>query len=166
MSHRQSVGEPATVGFGMRQSVLVIDDESDLRDVLEATLSTGGYSVHLASGGKEGLRTFCEARPDLIILDIIMPDMSGWTVLERIREVSDTPVIMLTALGEERNRIRGPRGGADDYIPKPFSTEELLARCEAVLRRRARHLEKGSGPGEPRLPAEVGRRGQRAMMWD
>ena len=115
---------------------LVIDDESGLRDVLEATLSTGGYSVHLASDGKEGLRTFFEARPDLIILDIIMPDMSGWTVLERIREVSDTPVIMLTALGEERNRIRGLRGGADDYIPKPFSTEELLARCEAVLRRR------------------------------
>ena len=81
------------------------------------------------------MRAFYEHRPDLVILDIIMPDLSGWSVLERIREVSDTPVIMLTALDQEEFRIQGLTGGADDYLAKPFSTTELVARCDAVLRR-------------------------------
>lgn len=116
-------------------TVLVIDDEVDLRSLLQSTLERADYNVVLAAGGQEGLRAFFEARPVLAIVDIIMPDMSGWTVLERIREVSETPVIMLTALGQEADRIKGLKGGADDYVAKPFSPNELVARCEAVLRR-------------------------------
>ncbi len=116
-------------------TVLVIDDEVDLRSLLQSTLERADYNVVLAAGGQEGLRAFFEARPDLAIVDIIMPDMSGRTVLERIREVSETPVIMLTALGQEADRIKGLKGGADDYVAKPFSPNELVARCEAVLRR-------------------------------
>ena len=120
------------------QTVLVIDDEEHLRSALEATLTEANYRVVLAPEGTAGLRAFFEARPDLVVLDIRMPNMDGRTILDRIREVADTPVIMLTALGDEKDKVLALKGGADDYVEKPFRPAELVARCEAVLRRSRR----------------------------
>ena len=117
------------------KKVLVIDDEDDIRMLLEVRLQRAGYDVVTAADGREGVRLFYSARPDLVILDIAMPVMDGWQVLERLREVSNVPVLMLTAAAQERDKVRGLKGGADDYITKPFSSEELLARVEAALRR-------------------------------
>jgi DNA-binding response OmpR family regulator len=116
-------------------TVLVIDDEDDLRMLLEVRLKRAGYRVVTASDGKDGLRLFYEASPDLVLLDVAMPVMDGWQVLERLREVSDVPVVMLTAAAQERDKVMGLKNGADDYITKPFSKDELLARVEAAVRR-------------------------------
>ena len=118
-----------------KKKILVIDDEDDIRLVVTTRLERAGYATIVASDGREGLRHFYNDRPDLVILDIAMPEMDGWQVLERIREVSNLPVLMLTAAAQERDKVRGLRGGADDYITKPFSGEEFLARVEAALRR-------------------------------
>ena len=115
--------------------VLIIDDEENICELLGYVLEAAGYSVCTAADGGEGLSNFTSWRPDLVLLDVNMPRMNGWKVLERIQEMSDTPVIMLTVLGEEVARVRGLMGGADDYVTKPFSSAELLARVEAVLRR-------------------------------
>ena len=117
-------------------NVLVIDDEEDVGLGLKLLLERAGYGVSLASNGKEGLRTFFRERADLVVLDIAMPVMDGWTTLERLRDVSDAPVLMLTASGLVHERVRGLQAGADDYQTKPFSNEELLARVAALLRRR------------------------------
>ena len=114
---------------------LIIDDEENICELLGYVLEAAGYSVCTAADGREGLSNFTSWRPDLVLLDVNMPRMNGWKVLERIQEMSDTPVIMLTVLGEEVARVRGLMGGADDYVTKPFSSAELLARVEAVLRR-------------------------------
>ena len=116
-------------------TVLVIDDEDDVRMLLEVRLKRAGYRVVTASDGKYGLRHFYEARPDLVLLDVAMPVMDGWQVLERLREVSDVPVVMLTAAAQERDKVKGLKSGEDDYITKPFSKDELLARVEAAPRR-------------------------------
>ena len=118
-----------------KKKILVIDDEDDIRLIVTTRLERAGYATTVAADGREGLRHFYNDRPDLVILDIAMPEMDGWQVLERIREVSNLPVLMLTAAAQERDKVRGLRGGADDYITKPFSGEEFLARVEAVLRR-------------------------------
>ena len=118
-----------------KKKILVIDDEDDIRLVVTTRLERAGYVTTVAADGREGLRRFYNDRPDLVILDIAMPEMDGWQVLERIREVSNVPVLMLTAAAQERDKVRGLRGGADDYITKPFSGEEFLARVEAALRR-------------------------------
>ena len=115
--------------------ILVIDDEKNVRELLSYILESAGYSLRSASDGYEGLTAFFSWRPDLILLDVLMPKMDGWTLLARIRELSNTPVIMLTALGQEHQKVRGLKSGADDYIAKPFGRDELLARVEAVLRR-------------------------------
>lgn len=120
---------------GTQMRVLIIDDEENICELLGYVLEAAGYSVCTAADGREGLSNFTSWRPDLVLLDVIMPRMNGWQVLERIQEMSDTPVIMLTALGEEVAKVRGLLGGADDYVTKPFSSAELLARVEAVLRR-------------------------------
>jgi DNA-binding response OmpR family regulator len=91
--------------------------------------------VLTATDGREALRLLHARRPRLVLLDVDMPGMDGWQALERIREISDVPVLMLTASGEELDRVRGLRGGADDYVTKPFGRQELLARVEALLRR-------------------------------
>lgn len=121
----------------MAKKILVIDDEQDLRMLLEARLGRAGYDVNTAADGPQGLRAFYRDRPDLVILDVAMPGMDGWQVLQRLREVSNVPVLMVTAMAEEQHKLKGLRSGADDYVTKPFSSEELLARVEAALRRAA-----------------------------
>lgn len=120
-----------------KKNVLVVEDDEDVRTLVGTRLRRAGYNVIVAADGLEGLRQFYGNRPDLVILDVAMPVMDGWQVLERIREVSSVPILMLTAMSEERDKVRGLRGGADDYISKPFAGEELLARVEAALRRAA-----------------------------
>jgi DNA-binding response OmpR family regulator len=118
-----------------RANVLVIDDDEDARVLLRVMLERAGFAVTDASGGLEGLERFHASRPDLVVLDVGMPVVDGWRVLDRIREVSDVPVLMLTVRSRELEVVRGLRGGADDYVPKPFGRQELLARVEALLRR-------------------------------
>ena len=119
----------------MAARILVVDDEQDLRDLIRELLEEQGYEVMVASDGKQGLRAFFSWQPVLTVLDIMMPGMDGWSLLERIREVSEAPVIILTALGREHEQVRGLRSGADDYVVKPFRIAEFLARVEAALRK-------------------------------
>lgn len=119
----------------VKAKVLAVDDYASIRELVKSVLDHSRNEVILAEDGAVGLREFFQQRPDLVLLDVIMPNMTGYDLLERIREVADTPVIMLSAVGEEAEKVRGLRGGADDYIVKPFGPGELVARCEAVLRR-------------------------------
>jgi DNA-binding response OmpR family regulator len=119
----------------MSTKILIVDDEPRYVRLMEANLLTEGYQVIPAYNGQEALNIVTNQKPDLVILDIMMPVLDGFTVCERIREFSNIPIIMVTAKGEERDRIRGLDLGADDYIVKPFSATELLARVRAVLRR-------------------------------
>src|SRR5580698_2279084 len=116
-------------------SVLVIEDEADIRHLLRTMLEREGFSVTEANLGRDGVRLFHQKQPNLVILDVGMPDLDGWQVLERIRDMSDVPVLMLTALSTERDKVRGLNAGADDYLTKPFSRVELLARIQAISRR-------------------------------
>jgi DNA-binding response OmpR family regulator len=118
-----------------RARLLVIDDEPDVRELLRELLERAGYDTHEASDGREGLRELYATPMDLVILDVTMPGLDGWATLERIRDVSDVPVLMLTARGTELERVRGLKAGADDYVTKPFGRQELLARVETLLRR-------------------------------
>jgi DNA-binding response OmpR family regulator len=118
-----------------RSRILVVDDDIRIRDALHALLGAAGYDVRLATDGRAGLRAFHAEPPDLVILDVMMPELDGWQTLERIRDLSDVPVLMLTARSAELERVRGLRGGGDDYVTKPFGRQELLARVEALLRR-------------------------------
>jgi DNA-binding response OmpR family regulator len=115
--------------------VLIADDDADVRALIASLLERVGYRVLSATHGREALRLLYARRPRLVLLDVSMPGMDGWQTLERIREISDVPVLMLTASVEELDRVRGLRGGADDYVTKPFGRQELLARVEALLRR-------------------------------
>jgi DNA-binding response OmpR family regulator len=115
--------------------VLVVDDEADIRGLLRDLLERAGHDVVEAPDGREGLRLFHAEQPDLVILDVSMPGLDGWQTLERIRELSSAPVLMLTARTQELDKVRGLRAGADDYITKPFGRQELLARVDAHLRR-------------------------------
>jgi DNA-binding response OmpR family regulator len=120
------------------KTILAVDDEPRYVRLLEVNLTTEGYLVRSAANGQQAVEAVAADRPDLILLDIMMPIMDGFTACERIREFSTIPIIMLTAKGEERDRVRGLDAGADDYIVKPFSAQELLARVRAVLRRAER----------------------------
>jgi len=115
--------------------VLVIDDDDDIRGLVTTLLERGGITVHNAPNGREGLREFHSWRPDLVVLDVSMPELDGWNVLDRIRDMSEVPVLMLTARGDELERVRGLQAGADDYVVKPFGLRELIARIRAVTRR-------------------------------
>jgi DNA-binding response OmpR family regulator len=117
------------------QRILLIDDSESERAIVASRLEQHGYLVSTAVDGAEGLRKVYELKPSLILLDVVMPGIDGWQALERIREVSDIPVIMLTSRDSELEKVRGLRAGADDYVAKPFSGAELLARVDAVLRR-------------------------------
>lgn len=115
--------------------ILVVDDDPVLSELISYNLTTEGYTVFIAADGQEGVRKFHETRPDLVILDVSMPKLNGFEVMQRVREMSDTPVIMLTAQGRENDIVRGLDLGADDYMTKPFRLGELLARIRANLRR-------------------------------
>jgi DNA-binding response OmpR family regulator len=118
--------------------ILVVDDDPDIRGLVRELLDRRGFAVNEAKDGQEALRVFFDPRPDLVVLDIGMPGLDGWKTLERIRELSDVPVVMLTAKATELEKTRGLRAGADDYVTKPFGRQELLARIEALLRRSGR----------------------------
>jgi DNA-binding response OmpR family regulator len=115
--------------------ILVVDDDPDIRGLVRELLERRGFTVTEAIDGRQALQEFYGGRPDLVLLDVGMPGMDGWTTLERIRELSDVPVVMLTARSAELEKTRGLRAGADDYVTKPFGRQELLARVEALLRR-------------------------------
>jgi two-component system KDP operon response regulator KdpE len=117
--------------------ILVVDDEPRIAEAVTMNLELEGYQVSCASSGQEALRKVTEELPDLIILDIMMPDMDGFETLQRIRELSNIPVIMLTVKGGETDKVRGLELGADDYVTKPFSPKELVSRVKAALRRAA-----------------------------
>ena len=118
------------------QTILTIDDDQRMRRLLRVNLEKEGYRVVTAADGPAGLESAELESPDLIVLDVMMPEMDGFTVLKQLREFSDVPVILLTAKGEERDKVRGLDLGADDYLTKPFGPAELLARVRANLRRR------------------------------
>jgi DNA-binding response OmpR family regulator len=115
--------------------ILVVDDDDDIRGLLRTLLERAGHEVCEAPDGRAGLRELYAASPDLVILDVAMPGLDGWATLERIREVTDTPVLMLTARDAELERVRGLTSGADDYVVKPFGRQELVARVDVLLRR-------------------------------
>jgi len=116
-------------------SILVVDDDEDIRALVGELLERAGHGVIKAPDGASALKLFYSRKPDLVVLDVSMPGLDGWEVLNRIRELSDVPVLMLTARAEELEKVRGLRAGADDYVTKPFGRQELLARVDATLRR-------------------------------
>ncbi|MDI6600183.1 MAG: response regulator transcription factor [Thermoanaerobacteraceae bacterium] len=115
--------------------ILIIEDDKNLLNIVDTYLRNEGFDTIRASSGSEGMKYFSEKNPSLILLDIMLPDMDGRSILKEIRTHSDIPVLMMTARGEEYDRILGFDLGADDYIVKPFSPKELVARCRAILRR-------------------------------
>ncbi|MBI2941168.1 MAG: response regulator transcription factor [Chloroflexi bacterium] len=120
----------------MRQRVLVIDDDANITSFLRRALSYAGYEVLVARDGKTGLKRALEDSPDVVVLDVMMPEIDGLEVTRRLRAGGNTPVLMLTARDEVSDRVRGLDAGADDYLVKPFALEELTARIRALLRRR------------------------------
>jgi DNA-binding response OmpR family regulator len=126
--------------------VLVIDDNDLDRKISRDSLSSAGFAVLEAADGASGIRRLFDERPDLILLDVVMPDMDGWTVCSRIRELCDVPVIMLTSLNREDEMIQGLNLGADDFVSKPISPAHLIARVSAVLRR-----SRGQTPSAPEV---------------
>ena len=119
-----------------RGRVLTIDDEAEIQALLRDLLERAGFEVIQAARGEDGLHVLQTGiDPDLVILDVSMPGLDGWAVLERIRSASEVPVLMLSARASELEKVRGLRSGADDYVSKPFGRQELLARVEALLRR-------------------------------
>jgi DNA-binding response OmpR family regulator len=116
-------------------TVLLVDDDKMITDPLARALTHAGYTVLVAHNGREGLALANEKQPDVVVLDVMMPQMDGWDVCRILRQSSTVPILMLTALGDEVDRILGLELGADDYLTKPFSSRELIARLKALLRR-------------------------------
>ncbi|MBQ7566700.1 MAG: response regulator transcription factor [Oscillospiraceae bacterium] len=119
----------------MAKTILVVEDDKNISDLLQMYLKREGYEVFAAYDGGEGVSMFSQVKPDLVLLDLMLPVLDGWGVCRAIRQQGPTPVIMLTAKGELDDKVAGLKEGADDYITKPFEMRELLARVEAVLRR-------------------------------
>jgi len=119
----------------MKATVLIIEDETFISDLLARYLTKEGYAVETAADGGTGLQLFRSIKPELVLLDLMLPVMDGWEVCKAIRAESQTPIIMLTAKSETEDKVAGLKLGADDYITKPFEMSEVLARIEAVLRR-------------------------------
>ena len=119
----------------MAVSVLIVEDDNHIAEILQMYLEKEGYAVTVASDGGQGLTKYRAIKPDLVLLDVMMPVMDGYAVCRAIRTTDQTPIIMLTAKGETDDKVGGLKSGADDYITKPFEMKEVLARIEAVLRR-------------------------------
>lgn len=119
----------------MSEKILVVDDEEPIAKILEFNLAQNGYQVELAFDGEQALAKADSFQPDLVILDIMLPKLDGWQVCQRLRQETTVPIIMLTAKDEETDKVLGLELGADDYVTKPFSPRELLARVRALLRR-------------------------------
>lgn len=124
---------------------MVVDDDIRMLRMMKRMLELDGFQVITANNGETALKTYEKETPDLILLDIMMPDMNGYTVCRRIREFSQVPIIMVTAKGDDKEKVEGLNIGADDYVTKPFSASELSARVRAVLRRIGNHEK----PAEP-----------------
>ncbi len=137
----------------MSQRILVIDDDAELCELLRDYLAREGFALDAANDGVAGLERALSGDHGLVILDVMLPGLSGFEVLRRLRERSRVPVLMLTARGEDVDRIVGLEMGADDYLPKPFNPRELVARIRAVQRRASVPVEAGSGLTAPRLVA-------------
>ena len=133
-----------------KNSVLVVDDDIRMLRMMKRMLELEGFQVLIASDGEMSLKMFDRETPDLVLLDIMMPDMDGYTVCQRIREFSQVPIIMVTAKGDDKEKVEGLNIGADDYVTKPFSASELAARVRAVLRR----IRNQEQPPEPVLHYE------------
>jgi len=138
--------------------ILIADDDADVRRLVVTLLERAGYRALEAADGREALRLLYAQRPAAVVLDVTMPALDGWQVLERIREMSDVPVLMLTAQDEELHRVRGLRAGADDYVAKPFGRQELLARIEALLRRAGGRAEVAEGYRDELLEVDFAQR--------
>lgn len=136
----------------------MVDDDVIARDLLRGVLERAGHEVREAPDGRAGLRELYAAPPDLVILDVEMPELDGWAVLERIRDLSDVPVLMLTAHETELERVRGLRGGADDYVVKPFGSQELVARVHAILRRAGARASEQQTYADARLTIDFAQR--------
>ena len=119
----------------MTATILLIEDDRNISELLELYLKKEGYAVNTAFDGRQGLEMFHTLKPDLILLDVMMPVMNGWDTCRAIRAESQVPIIMLTAKSETDDKVMGLKAGADDYITKPFEMKEVLARIEAILRR-------------------------------
>jgi DNA-binding response OmpR family regulator len=139
-------GQATAEGEAPRGKILVVDDDARLVDALSLYLKRAGYAISTARDGAQGLEQFEVFHPDLVILDVMMPKLNGWETCSRLRERSAVPIIMLTARGQENDRVMGLRLGADDYVAKPFSLRELEARIDAVLRRARLIQATTSGP--------------------
>lgn len=126
------------------EKVLIVEDDNGISDFINLELKHEGFETTIAETGTQALELFESFKPDLVLLDVMLPELSGLEVLQRIRKKSKTPVIMVTARGDTYDRIKGLDAGADDYIPKPFEIEELLARMRAVLRRISKPAETNS----------------------
>lgn len=118
-----------------KEKILVVDDEKNICDLLRMYLEKEGYSVVMAHNGIDAVNTFASENPDLVLLDIMLPQLDGWQVCREIRKTSEKPIIMLTAKDEVFDKVLGLELGADDYVTKPFDTKEIVARIKAVLRR-------------------------------
>lgn len=127
----------------MMKTVLLIDDEQRMLDLLSLYIEPHGYICFKKNSGHEGLEFLKFQNVDIVILDIMMPGMDGWTTCKKIREISDVPIIMLTARNDKEDIVKGLKKGADDYLVKPFNEEELLARIEAIIRRSSRTFNNG-----------------------
>jgi two-component system KDP operon response regulator KdpE len=121
----------------MAERILVVEDEPEFSDLLALWITRAGYEAVTAASGAEALKQFYERHPDLVILDVSLPGLDGWQVLERVREFSRVPILLVTARSSEADKVRGLKLGADDYMTKPVSFPELIARVEAALRRAA-----------------------------
>ena len=119
----------------MPERILIVEDEPEFAALVNVWMGQAGYETLTASSGNEALRQFYDGRPDLVVLDLAIPGLDGWQVIERVREFSRVPILIVTARSSETDKVRGLKLGADDYITKPLSFPELLARVEAALRR-------------------------------
>lgn len=127
--------------LGSQRVVMVVEDDPDTLNLLKLTLRRAGMNVVGATDGKQALRKWMDANPSVVLLDLMMPEMDGWETLSQLRAISDAPIIILSALSQKENVVRGLKEGADDYVSKPFVGDEVVARIEAALRR--------SGPSKP-----------------